>query len=155
MSTVNTNVVSYGIINGQGFKSIHVPISSSFPINQGDLVYFDTVAKIAKPVATDANAATLLGVALTPSKVSSNLDNPSAPAEKAIMVGWDVVANLKTTASETYATGTVVYEGADSQTITTVAGSNPIGRVLLPVTQASVTGAAGVTVPVVIKSAVY
>lgn len=155
MATSNTNVVSYGIINGQGFKQVHAPISSSFPINQGDLVYWDSAAHLAKPIASDANAATNMGVALTPSKVSSNLDNGAAPAEKAIMVGWDVVATLKTTASETYYTGTVVYVGADAQTITTVAGSNAIGTVLLPVTQSSVTGAAGVTVPVVIKSAVY
>lgn len=155
MSTVNTNVVSYGIINGQGFKQVHAPISNSFPINQGDLVYLDTTAHLAKAAASDANAATLLGVALTPYKVSSNLDNSGAPAEKAIMVGWDVVAGLKTTAAETYYTGTVVYLGADAQTVTTVVGTNKIGTVLLPVTISSLTGAAGVTVPVVVKSAVY
>lgn len=155
MSTVNTNVVSYGIINGQGFKQVHLPISSSFVINQGDLVYWDASAHVAKALDTDAHAATKAGVALAPSKVSSNLDNTGAPAEKAIMVGWDVVANLKTTAAETYYTGTTVYLGADAQTITTVVGTNAIGVVLLPVTAASVTGAAGVTVPVVVKSAVY
>lgn len=152
MATVNTNVVSYGIVGGQGFEQVHVPCSNSFPINQGDLVYLDTSAHIGKVVASDANAATLIGVALTPYKVSSNLDNPSAPAEKAVMVGWGVVANLKTTAAETYNYGTAVYVGADAQTITTVAGSNKIGNVVLPVTQTAVTGAAGVTVPVLISN---
>jgi len=152
MSTVNTNVVIAGTVNGQGFHEVHVPVSSSFPINQGDLVWLDQSAHIGKPVDSDAHAATLMGVALAPSKVSSNLDNPSAPAEKAVQVGWGLLAGMKTTASETYYTGTVVYVGADAQTITTVAGTNKIGTVILPVTASSVTGAAGVTVPVYIKN---
>jgi hypothetical protein len=153
MSTVNTNVVSYGIINEQGFKQVHAKIGGT--IHQGDLCYLDSSTHTAKALDTDTHAATLLGVALQPSSVSSNVDNGSAPAEAGLMVGWDVVANLKTTATENYVNGTVVYVGADAQTITTVSGSNRVGIVLLPVTISSVTGAANVTVPVVVKSAVY
>jgi hypothetical protein len=96
-----------------------------------------------------------LGVALAPSAVSSNLDLSSAPVEKAIMIGWDLVAQLKTTAAETYLPGIAVYIGADAQTITTVAGSNLVGHIVLPVGVTSVTGASGVLVGVAIKSNVY
>ena len=72
-----------------------------------------------------------------------------------MQVGWDLVAQLKSTASETYYPGTVVYIGADAQTVTTVAGSNRVGIVVLPVGVSSVSGAAGVNVPVLVKSAVY
>ena len=154
MSTVNQNAVKYGVVSGDGMKKLHYPIThASFPVKQGELVYLDTSAHIVKPVASDANAATLAGVALQPSGVSSGLDNSTAPAEKTVMVGWDVVAFFKTTAAETYVPGTPVYIGADAQTITTVAGSNMIGRVVLPATVSSVTGATGVTVDVLVKSA--
>lgn len=153
MSTVNQNAVKYGAISGDGMKKIHFPVSSSFEIKQGELVYLDTSAHIIKSLDSDAHAATLAGVALAPSKISSNIDLSTAPAEKTVMVGWDVVAFFKTTAAETYYHGTPVYIGADAQTITTVAGSNMIGRVVLPAGVSSVAGATGVTVDVLVKSA--
>lgn len=156
MATSNANVVAYGVVGGQGFKQLHMPIShATFPINQGDLVYLDTSAHIIKALDSDAHAASAVGVALQPSVVSSNLDLSTAPAQPAIMVGWDVVANLKTTASETYYHGTVVYLGADAQTITTVVGTNALGAVVLPAGVASVTGAAGVKVGVLVKNKIY
>lgn len=155
MATVNQNPVQYGIIGGQGFKQLHAPVSVSFPIKQGELVYLDTAAHLAKSADSDAHAATLLGVALQPSTVSSNLDNGSAPAEKTVMVAWDLVASLKTTAAEVYYHGTDVYLGADAQTITNVVGTNKIGTVVLPAGVASVTGVAGLLIGVVVKSKVY
>lgn len=155
MATVNQNPVQYGVVGGQGFKQLHMPVNASFPIKQGELVYLDTTAHHIKPAASDANYATGLGVALQPSVASSNLDNSSAPAEKAVMVGWDVVASLKTTAAETYYHGTAVYMGADAQTITTVAGSNQVGSVVLPSGVASVTGASGLLIGVLVKSKVF
>lgn len=153
MATSNYNAVVYGSISGQGFKSLHVPVvHSTNPIKQGELLYLDTSAHIAKPLDSDAHAASILGVALQPSAVTSSIDSSS---EKAVQVGWDLVAQLKSTASETYYPGTVVYIGADAQTVTTVAGSNRVGIVVLPVGVASVAGAAGVNVPVLVKSAVY
>lgn len=152
MPTANYNAISYGVIGGQGFKQVHAPVSTSFEIKQGELVYLDAGAGVIKPLASDANAAALMGVALQPSKVSSNLDNTSAPAEKAVMVGWDAVVMLKTTAAEVYNYGEAVYFGADAQTITVVAGTNMIGKVILPSGVASITGAANVMVPVLVKS---
>lgn len=156
MATSNINAVQYGIFSEQGMSEVHAPVTpGSFAINQGDLCYLDTSTHIAKALDSDAHAASLLGIALQPTAVSSNLDNSSAPAEKGIMVGWNCVANLKTTAAETYVPGTLVYAGADAQTITTVTGTNRVGIVILPLGVASVTGAANVRVGVVIKSAVY
>lgn len=156
MATSNKNVVQYGVVGGQGFKQLHMPIThATFPINQGDLVYLDAAAHIIKALDTDAHAAAAVGVALQPSAVSSNLDLSTAPAQPAIMVGWDLVATLKTTAAETYYHGTTVYLGADAQTITTVVGTNAIGVVVLPVGVSSVTGASGVSVGVLVKSKVY
>lgn len=155
MSISNINAVSYGVTNGQGFKQLHVPVNASFPILQGSLVYLDAALHYAKPLDTDAHAASLLGVACQPSVVSSNLDLSTVPGQPDIIVGWDVVASFKTTAAETYVTGTVVYVGADSQTITTVVGSNKVGTVVLPITQTSITGAAGVSVGILVKSNVY
>lgn len=153
MATSNFNAVSYGRENGQGFSQVHIPVNNAtFPINQGDLVYLDTTAHIGKSLDSDAHAAASMGIALGPSAVSSSLDNSSAPAVPGIMVGWNVVANMKTTASETYVYGTKVYLGADAQTITTVVGTNLIGTVILPVTQSSVTGASGVRVPVMVRN---
>lgn len=144
----NVNRIVYGTGNGQGFEQIQAPVNNStFPIAQGDLVYMDTTAHILKPVLSDANAAALAGVALQPSAVSSNLDNGTVPAQSVIQVGWACVASLKTTVAETYYTGTSVYAGADAQTVTTVAGTNKIGVVVLPSGVSSVTGATGVSVP--------
>jgi hypothetical protein len=152
MSTTSVNPVVYGPFAG-GLKQLHLPCANSTnPVNQGDLVYLDSSAHIVKPVDSDAHAASLAGVALQPSAPTSNIDNSSAPALPALMVGMEVVASLKTTASETYVTGTPVYIGADAQTITTVSATNKIGIVILPPAVSSVTGAAGVRVPVYIKS---
>lgn len=151
MSTVSNNNIVNGVTsNGQGFGQLQAKVThASFPVNQGDLVYLN--AGIAKVVsASDANAATLLGVALQPSAPTSNLDNSTAPAVKSINIGYGCRALFKTTASETYTDGTLVYSGADAQTITTVGGTHPVGVIMLPSDVASVTGAAGVSVQVLV-----
>lgn len=155
MSTVAQNNLLTGGVHGEGFLyHAHVPVSNStFPINQGDLVYWDGTAHIAKVVGSDANAAALLGVALGSSAFNSNLDNSSATvAVYNIEIGYNVIASFKTTNAETYAEGTAVYIGADAQTITTVAGTNKVGVVRLPPRGSAVTGASGVTVPVLVYS---
>lgn len=152
MATVNNDNIVKGSVSGQGFL-MHVDMKinhASFPLHQGDLVFFN--AGIAKPVTADADCAALLGVALQPSGVSSNLDNSSAPAEKTIQVGFGVVALFNSTGVETYTDGLAVYLGADAQTITTVVGTNKVGVVKLAPSVASITGAAGVKVPVLVYS---
>lgn len=158
MATANFNAVKYGVIGGQGFKQLHQPVASASPVKQGELVYLDTTAHLAKPLDSDAHAATLLGVALQPSVVTSNLDNGSGVgAENSIMVGWDVVADFKSTAAETYYQGDALYLGADAQTVTKTVGANThiVGTVVLPKGVASVVGATGVMVGMAVKSAIY
>lgn len=147
----NVNSRKYGIMNGSGGLQIQAKVNNAtFPISQGDLCWWDNTAKLAKRVTADADAATLLGVALQPSVVSSNLDNSSAPAEIAVQFEALAVHSFKTTAAETYTTGVKLYVGADAQTVTTVAGSNAVGVVQLPANVASVTGATGVNVNVLV-----
>ena len=149
MSTTSKNTLKYGAFSAEGFLKVGLKCDhANFPIHQGDLVYLN--GGKAKALDTDGNAASLAGVALQPSAVSSSIDNSSAPAQKAIQVGCGLVAELKTTTSEVYADGDLVYIGADAQTVTSVAGSNPVGRVLLPSNVSSVTGASGVTVDVLV-----
>lgn len=157
MSTVARNAVKKGIVNGEGFLQHNsVPVADGTShINQGDLVYYDTSAHIAKPADTDAHCATLLGIALKSSIVNSNLDS-SALSLPAIDVGFGVVASLKTTAAETYHHGDLLYIGADAQTVTNSnasgASTHPVGCVQLPAGVATVTGAAGVSIDVLVYS---
>lgn len=151
MATTNTNRLSYGILAADGLVKLILKVThASFPVNQGDMVYFDNAANIVKALDTDANAANLAGVALDPSAVSSNIDNGLAPAVKAIAVGCGGVFFMKTTAAETYTDGDPMYVGADAGTVTSVAATNSVGKVLLPSNVSSITGATGVTVPVLI-----
>ncbi len=148
---MNQNSVVKGSVNGEGFHQHEaVPVNDSTNhIDQGDFTYFDDVAGIAKPVDTDAHAANLLGVALKPSKVSGSIDVSSEPD---ITVGYGHIDQKFTTPGETYANGTKVYIGATPQTITTVAGSNPVGTVRLPSGSGPVTGAAGKQVQLIAYS---
>jgi hypothetical protein len=153
MATTNVMDIASGVIGGQGFKQLHLPCANATAsVHVGDLVY---LSGIVKPLDTDGNAASGVGLALQPSIVNSNLDNGSIPVPTDLLVGWDLVANLKTTASEVYAHGMKVYIGADAQTITSVAGSNHVGRIELNPGQTTLTGAAGLRVGVVIVSKLY
>jgi len=154
MATSNNNPLIYGLIGGQGINQLHMPCNNSTaPINQGDLVYLTD--GLLHALDTDGNAASALGVALQPTTVSSSLDNSSNLTPKSIMVGWNMVASLQTTAAETYTPGINVYIGADAQTITTVAGSNKVGRIVLPDGVSSVTGASGLRIGVAIVSKLF
>jgi hypothetical protein len=152
----NVNRTKYGAVSGEGYFKLALKcVHSAAPIEQGDLVYWDSTNHRVTKLDSDAHAASLAGIALQPSVISSNIDLASAPAEQTVAVGFGCVAELKTTAAETYYTGTVVYIGADSQTITTVAGANAVGTVVLPAGVASVTGAAGKGVNVLIKGKAF
>jgi len=152
--TTNVNNIIKGSVNGQGFlQHSAVPVNdATFPIAEGDLAYWDSVAGLAKPLDTDAHAATLLGVALKPSKVNSGIDNTPS-GEPDTTIGYGVLAEMFTTPAETYANGAKVYIGANAQTITTVAGANAVGVVRLPsLNGGPVTGAAGIKVQVQVYS---
>lgn len=154
MATVNMDNIVKGCVSLQGFM-IHPDVKvnhASFPIKQGELVMLD--AGIAKPITADADVAKQIGVALQPSAVSSNLDNSSAPAEKTIQVAYGVIASFKTVAADVYTDGVPVYYSTDAQTVTSTIGAltQLIGVVRLPPAVASITGATGVMVPILVYS---
>jgi hypothetical protein len=157
MSTVNNNNFLAGQVSQEGMLMHgHVPIdNTNFPFHQGDLLWWDSSAHIAKPVTSDADAATLLGAALGASAVNSNIDNSVANlALPDVNIGFAGIFQMKTTASDSYNNGSAVYAGADAQTVTSTAGmaTSPVGVVRLAPRGSAITGATGVTVPVLIYS---
>jgi len=124
----------------------------NFPIQQGSLVFYDVVNNLTKPVTSDADAATLLGCATKTIPFASNLGNGVTPVHYDMEAAFGDAFKLNTTTGETYVNFQEVYVGADSQTITNTAGlmTHPVGYIRLPSNVASVAGAAGVKVPVVV-----
>lgn len=156
MSTKNNNLLSFGIISQQGIKEVPYPCAdATASFNQGDLLYYDTTAHIVKALDTDAHAATFAGVAMQPSKVSSNVDNTASANPVQVAVGSSGVFNFKTTVGETYHFGDAIWIGADAQTITNTVGSNThsLGKIWLPPGVSAVTGAAGISVGVAVSGA--
>lgn len=148
------------VVKAVGFdvRKLNYPLSNggSFDFNQGDLLFYDSGAACVKPLDTDANAAYLAGVALRSAflapYVAQNVAGGPAIAKNYYndaLVGIGCIVSLKTTAGETYADGTVLYAGADAQTVTTVAGNHSIGVVKLN-GAAAITGAVGQEVPVLV-----
>ena len=157
---MNTNSRD-NIVKAVGFdvKKLNYPLSDggSFDFNQGDLLFFDAAAKYVKALDTDANAAYLAGVALRPSFLAPYTAQNLAAGPgiqknyyQDALVGIGCIASFKTTVGETYEDGTVLYIGADAQTVTTVAGAHSVGVVKLNSGGDAVTGAAGVEVPVLV-----
>ena len=148
------------ILRAVGFdvKKLDYPLiqDGTFDFNQGDMLYFDSVAKIVKPLDTDAHAAALVGVALRAAFLAlytaQNLATGPGIQKNyfnTALVGLGCIASMKTTVGETYTDGVALYVGADAQTVTTVAGSHSVGVVKLP-NGDSITGAAGIEVPVLV-----
>lgn len=155
MSTVANNNLRTGCLSAEGILVHgHVPVlDSASHINQGDLVYWDATSMTAKALDSDAHAATLLGAALGSSIVNSNIDNTSSSGEPDINIGYGGIFDMKTTSGDLYSEGTPVYVGADAQTVTSATGStNKVGVVRLAPRGSAITGAAGVTVPVLVYS---
>ena len=149
------------IVKADGFdvKKLKYPLSDggSFDFNQGDLLYFDASAMYVKPLDSDAHAAYICGVALRSSFLAPYTAQNLAAGPgiqknyyQDALVGIGCIASLKTTVGETYEDGTVLYLGADAQTVTTVAGTHSVGVVKLQSGGDAVTGAAGVEVPVLV-----
>lgn len=138
---------------GAGRKGIGFvwPVSSggSFDINAGDLIWFDTSAHIAKSLDSDAHAAFLLGVAYDSSFL--NLYGQKK-YEAGIVAICEGVVRLFGTSGETYNDGTLLYFGADAQTVTNVnpGSGHAIGTVYLPMGNTLSSVAAGTLIEVLI-----
>ena len=130
-----------------GKKTLSYPILSdgTYDIYQGDMVYFDTSAKVVKPVASNANAQYLAGVAAQPSFVNV-YGTKKYVAGLQVLVGN--IHSMGTVAGQTYAHGDALYYSTDAQTVTpTDPGSgNIVGHVWLKDGQAAVAGASGTEV---------
>ena len=149
------------IVKAVGFdvRKLNYPLSNggSFDFNQGDLLFFDSSAAYVKPLDTDAHAANIVGVALrsafiAPYTAQNLAAGPGIQKNyyNDALVGFGCIASLKTTVGETYVDGTVLYIGADAQTVTTVAGNHSVGVVKLPSGGDAITGAVGQEVPVLV-----
>lgn len=119
--------------------------------NQGDLVYFDTSAKVLKALDSDAHAADLAGVALISSALALYTDALTGAAksnvEPKVPVGFGDVFNFTGVAGDSYAHMDAVYYATDAQHVTAVGASHLIGYVWLPLGN-TLTGA--VTVPILV-----
>ena len=117
-------------------------------VSTGDMVQWDPGSRVATNNLL-ASGSIFLGVANDPNP-AAGLGTASQPLNNgSIQVMMQGTFNFKTTTGETYVHNTVVYQGADQQTITTNSASRGIGRVWLP-QGTSITGASGVQCPVLI-----
>lgn len=155
MATVpNDNLVkAVGFVPEQ--LTYPIDTSGSFDYNQGDMLMQSAVGGAAKPLDTTGNAQYFIGVAAKSSYLALTVSQQTGSIVKNYnqqsLVYNKGVFSFKTTVGETYLDGTLVYLGADAQTITTVAGGGTsIGKVKLSQGQTSITGAAGVIANVAI-----
>jgi len=130
----------------KNFQYSSVPIDPLVAINQGDLVYWDSVLNIARPAITDTNAGTLIGVSDQTNPVASVT---SSDRLNSINPEFGDEFIFKTTPGETYFYFDFLYlSGVDSQTVTKVPATNSIGHVVLASGQSSLVGSSTVTVRV-------
>lgn len=121
-------------------------------VNGGDLVYFDTSAKVVKSADTDAHMATGAGVACNGSFIAPYTTKMYGAGN--IPVLQKGIVRMKTTVGDTYSPGDALYLGADAQTVTNTVGgnSNILGYVVLRPGITSL--AAGATVTIELELAV-
>jgi hypothetical protein len=124
-----------------------IDATGSYDFKGGDLLFWDSSAKVVKPVVADASVQYLAGIAGNGSFLqpySTKVYNKSVP------VYQKVIASLLTTGSETYYHLTPVYAGADAQTVTTVAGSYIVGYCIMRPGASSLAAGTGVRVDVLL-----
>lgn len=130
-------------------KMMYFPIdqTGANDINQGDLVYMDTSAKLIKSLGTsdDTNAAHLVGVAAASSFIQPYSTKKYQPTIPVMISG---LASFNTTSGDTYNEGDALYAGADAQTVTNQSASHIIGYAKMRQNQSAVAGGAGVTIDV-------
>lgn len=114
----------------------------------GDLVYFDTSAKVVKSLDSDTHATNLAGLALNGSFIQPYTTKMYGAG--IIPVLQKGIASLFQTAADTYQEDTAVYFGADAQTITSQSASHIVGYTKMPYGVTSITGAAGSRIAVLL-----
>lgn len=125
MSTSQNNIVR-SVAPKSVFESAKPVLSSAVTYNQGDLIYFDTSAKLIKPVAVTGNAATVIGVArqkivsgIAPSPYQGTLTDSSEAISDVAGPVYGVVAFMTLTTGDAFNPGDKVYMVASApQTVT-------------------------------------
>jgi len=133
MPTVAKNRIVRQVAPISVFEDASALISSSISWNQGDLIYLDTTNNLLKPLASDANAAKICGIArqtIVSGKLSPVYQGTAVDASVAIegLAGPQagVIARLKLKSGDAFVPGQAVYYGGDAQTVATT-GTNPVG----------------------------
>lgn len=131
-----------------------LPLAPTQNVNQGDLIRWDAAANTVRPVTSDAEAATLLGVSDTTSPVPSVTDR-DRPSMVNALYGDEFL--FGTVAGRTYTRFASVFVqggGAGPQTVTDDATgrTNPVGFVVLPQGINSLAGGTGVKVAVYVQT---
>lgn len=149
MSTTAGN----NIVNSHRVVAYPVASDGSADINQGDQVYLDTSAHLAKSLGSsdDANANTFLGVAGESSYINPYGTKMYSAQIPVVVSG---IASFNTTTGDTYNEGDALYVGADAQTVTNTAGglTKKIGYVAMRPGQSAVAGGAGIQIDVLIAA---
>ena len=133
MPTVAKNRIVRQVAPKSMFEAAKAVINSTCAWNQGDLLYFDGVANLLKPLASDANAASHVGIARQtlvagkPKPVYQGTDvDASAAIEEVAGPQVGVIARMKLKSGDTFNPGDAVYYGGDAQTVS-VTGTNAVG----------------------------
>lgn len=133
MPTIAKNRIVRQVAPISLFEDATALISSAISWNQGDLLYLDTVNNLLKPLASDANAATICGIArqtIVSGKLAPVYQGTQVDAAVAIeaVAGPQagVVARLKLKSGDAFVPGGAVYYGTDAQTVSST-GTNVVG----------------------------
>lgn len=134
MATKAKNTIVRQVAPNSLFADLTNFVSSACTWNQGDILFFDTVNKIVKPVAADADGEKCVGVAVQsvvagkPKAVYQGTAVDAAQAVEALagpVFGVDVTLKLKN--GDAFAPGDAVFATAvDAQTVSS-AGVQVIG----------------------------
>lgn len=134
MATTSRNNITRSVRPGSMFESALALISTAISWNQGDLLYLDTTNHLIKAMTSDANGATVLGVArntIVSGKLISPYQGTAVDSAQAISdvsgPQYGVIANLKLKSGDTFNPGDAVYgTSTDAQTVSAT-GTNKIG----------------------------
>jgi hypothetical protein len=134
MATTAKNRITRSVAPKSLFESALSMIDSSVSFNQGDLLYLDTTNHLMKPIASDTNGLTCLGIArqtIVNGKLLSPYSGVATDAAQAIEdisgAQFGVIASMKLKSGDIFLAGQQVYAcSVDAQTVS-ASGSNPIG----------------------------
>lgn len=135
MATTGKNTVTRSVAPKSLFESAINQISSACTWNQGDMLYFDTTAKILKPMDSEANGEFMCGIArqtiVSGKEVQPYTTLTNGAQAIADLAGplYGVVAKLKLKSGDAFVAGQLVYAGpsdTDAQTVQT-SGTKAVG----------------------------